>query len=117
MITLSPTAVAEINRLKARYPDPAACFRLGVQTAGCAGLSYEMAFGQAAEADRQFTLQGLPIAIAPQDLGHLTGLTIDYSEDLMGGGFQFQNPNASKSCGCGISFTPVPDSPDHSLGS
>jgi iron-sulfur cluster assembly protein len=107
MITLTPTAIAEINRLKARHPDPAACFRLGVQIAGCAGLSYEMGFGQAGQSDRQFTLHNLPIAIPPQDLAHLTGLAIDYSEDLMGGGFQFHNPNASKSCGCGISFTPL----------
>jgi iron-sulfur cluster assembly protein len=109
MITLSPTAVAEINRLKARHPDRSAYFRLGVQTAGCAGLSYQMEFGPGGETDLHLTdaSLGLTIAIAPQDLAHLTGLAIDYSEDLMGGGFQFQNPNASKSCGCGISFTPI----------
>jgi iron-sulfur cluster assembly accessory protein len=108
MITLSPTAIAEINRLNARHPDQAASFRLGIRPQGCAGLSYQLDFGPAGQADRQFNYPGLTVglAIAPEDLAHLTGLAIDYSEDLMGGGFQFQNPNASKSCGCGISFEP-----------
>lgn len=92
-------------RLKSKHPNPNALFRLGVQPTGCCGLSYTMAFDETLNPDdRVYESEGVKVAIAPQELKYLNGLTLDYSEDLMGGAFRFNNPNASQNCSCGNSF-------------
>jgi Iron-sulfur cluster assembly accessory protein len=106
MIHLSKTAALEVTRLKSKYPNPNALFHLGVESSGCSGLSYTMGFEDTiAPAATICESEGIQIAIDPQDLKYLNELTLDYSEDLMGGGFRFHNPNAAKSCSCGNSFS------------
>jgi len=106
MIHLSKTAAIEVTRLKSKYPNPNALFRLGVESSGCSGLSYTMAFDDApAPEDAVCESEGISVAIDPQHLKYLNELTLDYSEDLMGGGFRFHNPNAAQSCSCGNSFS------------
>jgi iron-sulfur cluster assembly protein len=106
MIHLSKTAAIEVTRLKSKYPNPNALFRLGVESSGCSGLSYTMAFDDApAPEDAVCQSEGISVAIDPQHLKYLNELTLDYSEDLMGGGFRFHNPNAAQSCSCGNSFS------------
>ncbi|MCW6050306.1 iron-sulfur cluster assembly accessory protein [Microcoleus sp. A2-C5] len=106
MINLSKTAATEVKRLKSKYRSPNALFRLGVESSGCSGLSYTMAFDDApAPGDAVCESEGVQVAIDPQHLKYLNELTLDYSEDLMGGGFRYHNPNAAKSCSCGNSFS------------
>jgi iron-sulfur cluster assembly protein len=105
MIHLSPAAVREIKRLKSKHENPNALFRLGVGAGGCAGLYYIMEFASVKPDDRVCQSSGIQVAVDGESVKTLTGLTLDYSEDLMGGGFRFHNPNATASCGCGHSFS------------
>jgi iron-sulfur cluster assembly protein len=103
-VSLSPAAIAEINRMKRKHSSDA-LFRLGVQTGGCNGLYYTLALDEEAESsDRLLNWGGIQIVIDAQSWQYLNGLVLDYTEDLMGGGFRFTNPNAFSSCGCGNSF-------------
>ncbi|HEY9699382.1 MAG TPA: iron-sulfur cluster assembly accessory protein [Trichocoleus sp.] len=105
MIHLSAAAVAEVNRIKSQYPHPDALFRLGVRAGGCADLHYVLALDEHLQADDQVIQCGaIQVIVDPQSWKFLDGVTLDYTEDLMGGGFRFQNPNAAQTCGCGNSF-------------
>jgi iron-sulfur cluster assembly protein len=101
MIQLSPAAIAEIKRLQVKQPGTA--FQLGVETGGCAEFHYTMAL--VGETEGAIDCNGIPVTIAPQHQHYLNGLTLDYTEDLMGGGFRFHNPNAIAHCECGNSFS------------
>ncbi|KAM3113286.1 HesB/IscA family protein [Phormidesmis sp. 146-33] len=108
MIHLSQSAADEVMRLKSRQKSPQVYFRVGVAAIGCSGLSYITKFEEVAQVDDQIhDCQGIRVAINPQSLPYVNGLTLDYSEDLMGGSFRFHNPNASQHCGCGTSFSVV----------
>jgi iron-sulfur cluster assembly protein len=113
MIHLSDRAIVEIDRLQAKQADPALNFRLRVIPQGCAGLSYAMGFDPVVQANDHHwaiaNLANLAIVVDPKSWEYLQGLAIDYTEDLMGGGFQFTNPQAVKTCDCGISFAIAPD--------
>ncbi len=79
--------------------------RLGILGGGCSGLSYQFKFEvKPRERDHIFEFDGVKVFIDPKSLIYLRGLTLDYKESLMQSGFVFDNPNASKSCGCGTSF-------------
>lgn len=105
MIQLSESAITEILRLKAKRQNSTAFLRLGVQQEGCLGLSYSIGFTIAPEAgDQVYVSNGLQMLIDVNSLIYIQNLTIDYSEDLMGGGFRFHNPNATQTCSCGNSF-------------
>lgn len=106
MIHLSQSAIEEVMRLRSRQRNPQIFFRLGVQAIGCSGLSYVTKFDEVLQPEDQiYDCDGIQVAIDSQSLTYLNGLTLDYSEDLMGGSFRFHNPNAAKNCGCGISFS------------
>ncbi|MFM9265474.1 iron-sulfur cluster assembly accessory protein [Tychonema sp. BBK16] len=106
MIHLSKTAALEINRIKSQHSHPEALLRLGVESSGCSGLSYTMGFEDLIPPFATICQsEGIQIAIDPQQSKYLNELTLDYSEDLMGGGFRFHNPNAAQSCSCGNSFS------------
>jgi iron-sulfur cluster assembly protein len=80
--------------------------RLGVQGGGCSGLSYNIRFDtQPRERDRIYTFDGVRIFVDPKSFIYLHGMVLDYQETLMQQGFHFVNPNSSKSCGCGSSFS------------
>jgi iron-sulfur cluster assembly protein len=104
MITLTEAAVTRVRNLqKQRNTD--APLRLGIKQGGCSGLSYVMDFADTpTEEEQQYDCSGVQIVISNSHLVQLQGLELDYTEDLLGGGFRFRNPNASKSCSCGTSF-------------
>lgn len=110
MIQLSEAAIAEFKRTQSKHPG--AVFRLGVAAGGCVEFYYTMAWDQADTSrdsqgvadDQIINCQGIQVIIAPQHQPYLNGLTLDYTEDLMGGGFRFHNPNAVSCCECGNSF-------------
>jgi iron-sulfur cluster assembly protein len=80
--------------------------RLGVSGGGCSGLSYVIKFDtHPRERDRVFEFEGVRVFVDPKSFVYLHGMTLDYEETLMRQGFNFINPNASRSCGCGTSFT------------
>ncbi|MBW4470960.1 MAG: iron-sulfur cluster assembly accessory protein [Stenomitos rutilans HA7619-LM2] len=106
MIHLSQAAISEILRLKAKRNNPELLFRLGIQPSACLSLSYVMTFDMVVHSnDELFSCSGIQVVIDAHSLSAVTGLTLDYSEDLMGGGFRFHNPNAIRSCGCGNAFS------------
>ncbi|GAB4216427.1 MAG: iron-sulfur cluster assembly accessory protein [Synechococcales cyanobacterium] len=106
MIHLTDTALKELKRLRGKYePEQAGVLRLGVKPSGCSGMSYTMNFEVAANPDDEVhSYDDLSVAVDPLSMTMLSGMTIDFSEDLLGGGFRFRNPNAVSSCGCGTSF-------------
>src|SRR5262252_1633001 len=80
--------------------------RLGVQGGGCSGLSYNIRFDtQPRERDRVFQFGDVRVFVDPKSFIYLHGMTLDYQETLMQQGFVFVNPNSTKSCGCGSSFS------------
>jgi iron-sulfur cluster assembly protein len=80
--------------------------RLGVQGGGCSGLSYVIRFEtSSAERDHIFEFGDVRVFIDPKSFIYLSGMVLDFEETLMRQGFVFNNPNATKSCGCGTSFS------------
>ncbi len=106
MINISETASKKITTLKAEDNKPADAFlRVEVKKGGCSGLSYKMDFDTALrDGDKAFEAYGEKIVVDGQSLLYLIGMTLDYSGGLNGKGFVFNNPNATKNCGCGSSF-------------
>lgn len=106
MIQISETAAKKIAALKAEEgrPDTAA-LRVQVKKGGCSGLSYKMDFDNEPPAtDKIFESFGQKVVVDSESFLYLIGMTLDYSGGLNGKGFVFNNPNASKNCGCGSSF-------------
>jgi iron-sulfur cluster assembly protein len=80
--------------------------RLGVKGGGCSGLSYSVGFDKAPrERDNIFEFDGVRVFIDPKSFVYLKGMKLDYEETLIRQGFNFINPNSTKSCGCGSSFS------------
>jgi iron-sulfur cluster assembly protein len=80
--------------------------RLGVMGGGCSGLSYSIKFdSHPRERDRIYEFEGVRVFVDPKSFLYLHGMTLDYEETLMRQGFNFINPNSSRSCGCGSSFS------------
>lgn len=87
--------------------NPAADYvRVGVTSGGCSGLSYQLKFDrEVGEEDKIFEDNGVKIAVDKKSFLYLVGTTLEYSGGLNGKGFHFNNPNASRTCGCGESFS------------
>lgn len=108
MIYLSQAAIGEVRRLQSKHQVANAALRLRVRPSGCSGLSYQMEFEkQMQPGDQIYESRGVRVVIDPHSLSCVKGLTLDYSEDLMGGAFRFDNPNATQLCACGNSFAIV----------
>ncbi len=106
MINVSESAAKKIVHLKAEDNAPEDAFlRVRVKRGGCSGFSYKMEFDtQKSDKDQVFESNGAKVVIDDQSLLYLLGMTLDFEGGLNGKGFIFQNPNATKSCGCGTSF-------------
>jgi iron-sulfur cluster assembly protein len=79
--------------------------RVGVKGGGCSGLSYELAFDNIKQdGDNEFKTSEITIRIDKKSFLYLFGTELDYTDGLNGKGFEFKNPNASRTCGCGESF-------------
>jgi iron-sulfur cluster assembly accessory protein len=104
-VTLTETAAGRVRSLIEEKDLEGHALRVFVSGGGCSGLQYGMALeGQPRETDLRYTFDGIDVVIDPQSINYLHGATIDYIDDLMGGGFKIENPNAVSSCGCGHSF-------------
>lgn len=105
MIALSQAATREVKRLLSEQPKPEVGLRVGVRGGGCSGLSYSLNFDAKHEGDHVFEIEDVRVFVDPKSLLYLDGMTLDFSNSLEGRGFKFVNPNASKTCGCGESFS------------
>ncbi|VAX37087.1 hypothetical protein MNBD_UNCLBAC01-1602 [hydrothermal vent metagenome] len=106
VIHLTDTAIEKVNSMKAKEGKVAHYLRVGVITGGCAGLSYDMRFQKEPyENDTIIEKNGLKILINQESIPFIKGLEIDYQDTLKQSGFQYKNPNAQSSCGCGSSFS------------
>ncbi len=105
MINLTESAVSQIGKLQVEENKPGHVLRVAVVGGGCSGMSYKLEFDTAiGEKDKTFEYGDVKIAVDPKSYLFLKGMTLDFSAGLNGRGFEFSNPNASKSCGCGSSF-------------
>ncbi|MBI4876631.1 MAG: iron-sulfur cluster assembly accessory protein [Acidobacteria bacterium] len=105
-IGVTPKAVGKIREAFARQGVSGGGLRLGVLGGGCSGLSYQFKYdAQARPTDQVFEFDGIQVFVDPKSMLYLDGMTLDYKESLLYSGFAFDNPNASKSCGCGTSFS------------
>jgi iron-sulfur cluster assembly protein len=105
-VTLTEKAAAEIKGLFEQQGFTNSALRVFVQGGGCSGYQYGMAIAdEVEEGDAEFELHGVRVLIDPLSLPLLQGSSIDYVEDVMGGGFKIDNPNAVRGCGCGSSFS------------
>lgn len=105
-IKLSARAKQEIIKLleEEKYPETAG-FRFGLKAGGCSGFEYHCELAAAPDKhDEIFDFDGVKIFVDKKSLLFAAGTEIDYKRALMGSGFQFNNPNATGTCGCGISF-------------
>ena len=106
MIQMTQTAAQKIHHLRQDENRSADFFlRVYVKKGGCSGLSYKMEFDNVLkEGDQSFEHFNEKLVVDRESFMYLVGMTLDYSGGLNGRGFVFENPNASKSCGCGSSF-------------
>jgi iron-sulfur cluster assembly protein len=105
-IQLSQAALTHVMKLREQQGKDL-CLRVGVRQGGCSGMSYMMDFEDASkitDRDEVFDYDGFKLVCDRKSLLYLYGLMLDYSDAMIGGGFQFTNPNASQTCGCGKSF-------------
>jgi len=111
VIRIKMTAMERLRELKAKQDDPSAVMvlKMGVRNGGCSGLSYVMDFSTEEEIEEddqvdEYPDEGIKCVVDTKSMLYLYGLELDYSDELIGGGFKFFNPNAEDSCGCGSSF-------------
>lgn len=106
-ITLSDRAASELKTLIEENGKDGAALRVWVAGGGCSGLQYGMALDDAAPEGDDSILEdrGVKIYVDAMSLRYMVGSVVDYVDDALGGGFKIENPNATKSCGCGSSFS------------
>jgi iron-sulfur cluster assembly protein len=106
-VVISERALQQLKRLVTKDGRPEVFLRIGVKGGGCSGLEYMMKLDTVGRnGDLETEAEGIKIVCDPKSATFLDGATFDYTGNLIGGGFQFNNPNAARSCGCGTSFTP-----------
>ena len=105
-ITLTDTASVKVAELLEQEGNPELALRVAVRPGGCSGFSYEMFFdSDLAEDDVVTTFGTVKVAVDPTSASLLVGATLDFKDGLQGAGFSINNPNASRTCGCGNSFS------------
>ena len=105
MIELTPAAIKEIKRMQRSRQQPNSYFRLEVKPGGCDGLYYTFDLSETKEnGDRLHIIEDISLLINEESVNYLSDLRLDYAEDLMGGGFRFDNKLITTACRCGLSF-------------
>tara|TARA_Y100001970_G_C14079264_1_gene773757 strand:+ start:303 stop:677 length:375 start_codon:yes stop_codon:yes gene_type:complete len=105
-ITASKAAVKRLTAVMEADGKDDHFLRMSVEGGGCSGMTYKMDFeNKIGEFDKEFESNGLRIVCDLQSWLYLKDVEIDYSDDLLNGGFKIKNPNAERTCGCGTSFS------------
>ncbi len=106
MITLTDTAASKVKALIETEAEDNLALRVAVRPGGCSGFSYEMFFDADIAADAvQVDYRGVKVVVDASSAQLLEGATLDYADGLNQAGFQINNPNAQRTCGCGQSFS------------
>jgi iron-sulfur cluster assembly accessory protein len=106
VITLTDNATAKVGELVAAEGNPELALRVAVRPGGCSGFSYEMFFdSDIADDDLLSTFGTVHVVVDPASAQLIQGATLDYRDGLQDAGFSINNPNATRSCGCGQSFS------------
>ncbi len=106
VLTLTPAAVGRVRHLLETMGEGAIGIRVGVRTAGCSGLTYEMDFAhEIGPDDAVVEAHGVKVIVDGKAVPYLLGTEMDFVEDRLGACFKFNNPNEAGRCGCGESFT------------
>jgi iron-sulfur cluster assembly protein len=106
MITVTESAKNQAIKLMTEDGLDNYFIRVGVKGGGCSGLSYDLSFDNVMiEGDQEFEDKGIKIVCDRKSFLYLIGTELDFSGGLNGKGFTFNNPNASRTCGCGESFS------------
>ncbi len=105
-IQITDKAAAQVKKIMDENKiEPSFGLRVGVKGGGCSGLTYQLGFdGEQKDGDTIIEKKGIKLFVDGKSLFYLTGTILDFSDGLNGKGFIFNNPNASKTCGCGESF-------------
>ncbi|MCG9895302.1 MAG: iron-sulfur cluster assembly accessory protein [Fimbriimonadaceae bacterium] len=105
-IILTERAVCELKDLMISHDQAGSALRVGVHSGGCSGFQYQLALdAQEPESDDHvIEHEGIKVLVDAFSMVYLTGATIDYVDDPLGGGFKIENPNSVGGCGCGNSF-------------
>ena len=105
MVNLTPAAAEKLSGIMSQkgMVDSHA-LRVFVKGGGCGGMQYGMTFDQARDGDEVYEQHGMRVIVDSTSLFYIDGANIDYVDNLMGGGFHIDNPQATSSCGCGSSF-------------
>ncbi len=107
-ILYTESAIKEVKRLLAEEQKKTTnniFLRIGVKGGGCSGLSYIFSFDELLPNDIMYQFEDITFIVDQSHEMYLSGMTIDYKEGLGNRGFTFDNPNATKTCGCGHSFS------------
>jgi iron-sulfur cluster assembly protein/iron-sulfur cluster insertion protein len=105
-IFLTDTAVSKVGELIRQEGNPDLALRVAVRPGGCSGFSYEMFFDtDVAEDDLESSFGEVRVVVDPTSATLIAGSTLDYKDGLQDAGFSINNPNATRSCGCGQSFS------------
>lgn len=106
MIALTDSASSKVKELLEAEAQPDLFLRVAVRPGGCSGMSYEMFFDSDRAADDvEATFGEVKVVVDPQSSQYLQGASLDYKDGLQGAGFTINNPNATRTCGCGQSFS------------
>jgi iron-sulfur cluster assembly protein len=111
MVTLTDIAAKKVGEFLTSQDQPDAGLRVAVKGGGCSGFQYQLALDEARADDQVFEFEGIRILVDEQSLRYVDGSTVDYTESLMGAGFQVNNPNVVAACGCGSSFRVADEDP------
>jgi iron-sulfur cluster assembly accessory protein len=105
-VNLTPKAIEMVRKMRAKEALGADhVMRIGVVGGGCSGFQYSLNFDTQKEGDRVTDFGGVLVLVDEISLPYIAGTTLDYVEGLHGAGFRFDNPRASRTCGCGSSFS------------
>ena len=105
-ITATKSAVTRLKGVMATDGKEDHFLRMSVEGGGCSGMTYKMDFeNEKGEFDKEFESNGLTIICDLKSWLYLKDIEVDYSDDLLNGGFKIKNPNAERTCGCGTSFS------------
>ena len=106
MLTLTDTASTKVKELIQAEENPELVLRVAVRPGGCSGMSYDMFFdSERADDDIEQGYGEITVVVNPASAQYLDGASLDYKDGLQGAGFTINNPNATRTCGCGQSFS------------
>jgi len=105
LITLTEAAALEIRRRLEERGCQNRTVRIGLKRGGCSGTKYDLDLSPAEGVYEAFPQHGVNVVCEPQAMDSLSGVHVDFSDALVGGGFKYENPNAGQTCRCGASFS------------